>query len=185
MEAQSRGAPAARQCAPAAIEGLSLLEGVFPPVNERFSISEAETMVRDRFEEAAMKVSDLTLRRYPDEVVFIVRVPEGDLPRAAVIGNALDADLADAGIDGFVTVRSAVTDEPSSTASALKKGVHEARATALVQLISARSRTSEIQPSLSYVRDAAANIAVATAPRHHLVFGRRGAGKTSLMVEAK
>ena len=33
--------------------------------------------------------------------------------------------------------------------------------------------------------DTAATIAAATAARHHLLFGRRGAGKTALLVEAK
>ena len=143
-------------------------------------------MVRERFEEAAIEVSDLSLRQYPDEVVFIVRVLEHDVRRAAAIGNALDRDLVAAGLEAFVTVRRESIDlSTGHVRAALKQGVHEPRATELVQLISARSRTSEAQPSLSYVRDAAANIAVATAPRHHLIFGRRGAGKTSLMVETK
>jgi hypothetical protein len=153
-------------------------------VSDYFGVSEAEEMIRDRFAEIGIEIVDLATRSYPDEVVFIVQVLTEDLPQAAEIGNALDRDLFEGGIQGFITVRSAPETQPRPITT-LKRGVHETLATELVQLISARSRTSDIQPSLSYVRDAAANIAVATAPRNHLIFGRRGAGKTSLMVETK
>lgn len=42
-----------------------------------------------------------------------------------------------------------------------------------------------MQPSLSYVPDVKNNIALATSPRHHLIFGRRGSGKTALLAETK
>src|ERR1019366_2332722 len=51
--------------------------------------------------------------------------------------------------------------------------------------MNARARTSEAQPSLRYVADVAERISLAVAPRHHLVFGRRGVGKTALLLEAK
>jgi hypothetical protein len=154
-------------------------------VTDALSPGSARALVQQRFDDAQLDIVDLSVRQYPDEAVFIVLVNESDLPRAAALGNELDLALAEGGLAGFVTVRSAPAEKAVGAAGALKMGVHEARATELIQLVSARSRTSEIQPSLSYVRDAAANIAVAVAPRHHLVFGRRGAGKTSLLVEAK
>jgi hypothetical protein len=64
-------------------------------------------------------------------------------------------------------------------------GVHDDRIPALVELMNARARTSETQPSLRYVADVAERISLAVAPRHHLVFGRRGVGKTALLLEAK
>ena len=57
--------------------------------------------------------------------------------------------------------------------------------TELANLLRARSRTSEAQPSLSYVPDTAQSILTVITPQHHLIFGRRGTGKTALMVEAK
>ena len=64
-------------------------------------------------------------------------------------------------------------------------GSKDPKATELANLLIARARTSERQPSLSYVPDTAQNILTAITPRHHLIFGRRGTGKTALMVEAK
>src|SRR5262249_39696951 len=43
----------------------------------------------------------------------------------------------------------------------------------------------EVQPSLSYVRDAELNLSTITATRHQFIFGRRGAGKSALLVEAR
>ena len=75
--------------------------------------------------------------------------------------------------------------EGKSRPTRLKDGVKDPKATELANLLTARSRTSEVQPSLSYVADTAQNLLTAITPRHHLIFGRRGTGKTALMVEAK
>ncbi|EOD64367.1 hypothetical protein H480_32203 [Amycolatopsis vancoresmycina DSM 44592] len=55
----------------------------------------------------------------------------------------------------------------------------------LVKLLEARSRTSDALPSLRYVEDPRASLAAATATRHQIVYGRRGVGKTALLVESK
>jgi len=144
---------------------------------------QAQDIVTRRFADAALDVWELTLRQYPDETIFVVVVAEEDLAEAAEIGNAIDRELDMLGFKGFVTVRrGSPADAP---AKARVTGVHDDRATELVRLITSRSRTSEAQPSLAYVRDAAANAAAVSAPRHHLIFGRRGAGKTALMVEVR
>jgi hypothetical protein len=144
---------------------------------------EAKHLVEDQLTSAGIPIIDISVREYPDEMFVIVT--KDDLPRAAEIGNRLDGILHEQGIDGFVTMRVGAHEPPATTPTSLTKGVHDQRVSELVRLLTARSRTSEIQPSLSYVPDAAANISKVTAPRHHLIFGRRGAGKTSLMVEAK
>ena len=59
------------------------------------------------------------------------------------------------------------------------------RITSFLELIDARSRASGAQSNLHYVQDVASNLKLCLAPRHHLIFGRRGVGKTALMVEAK
>ena len=142
-----------------------------------------ETVVRDRFAAASIPVVAIELRRYPDETIVIVRVAESDSSAAVDLSNSIDRDLQSVGFNGFVTIRR--EQSPEGASGTLDKGVADARATELANLLTARSRTSEIQPSLSYIRDAAQNIVTATTPRHHLIFGRRGAGKTALMVEAK
>ena len=64
-------------------------------------------------------------------------------------------------------------------------GVGDERVPDLIALIASRARTSEAAASLSYVPDAAANLERVQSRRHNLVFGRRGAGKTALMLEAR
>jgi len=145
---------------------------------------DAETLVRDRFEESGIDYR-LSVRSYPEETIFVVSVSAEDLSRAAIIGNTLDAKLEDLGYDGFVTVRKASGSEKPSATNPTSSGVHDSRVINLISLIASRSRTSEMQPSLAYVRDLAGSVSHVTAPRHYLIFGRRGAGKTALMVEAK
>jgi hypothetical protein len=143
-----------------------------------------ETIVRNAFSSAGLQSFDVELKRYPEETIFIVTVPEDDLEAAAKVGNDLDGVLASRGFDGFVTVRRR-TVPPTSKPAGRVTGVHDSRTSELVRQLQARSRASETQPSLSYVKDTVASLAKVAAPRHHLVFGRRGAGKTALLVEAK
>ena len=143
-----------------------------------------ERLVRERFELAGLRVADVERKDYPDETILVIRVPPGDLEAAANLGNTIDQELHSFGFDGFVVVRT-TSDATTTRAGKLEGGVADPRAFELVNLLTARSRTSEIQPSLSYIRDSAQNVLRAVTPRHHLIFGRRGAGKTALMVEAK
>jgi hypothetical protein len=143
------------------------------------------SIMRKRFSDQGIDVVDIQVRSYPDETNYIVYVDEEDLGRAAEIGNNLDQEMADAGLNAFTIVRRAPEEIVAEVSKPLLSGVQDSRATDLTRLIAARSRVSEIQPSISYVKDAAASISAVTAPRHHLIFGRRGAGKTALLVEAK
>lgn len=142
--------------------------------------------IQERFLAEGVEPLDISVRAYPDEINYIVLVPAEALGSAALVGNALDEELAiSAALPSFVIVRKGTAQPAASNPDPLKLGVHDPRATDLIRLISARSRVSLAQPSLSYVRDARANLAAVTAARHHLVFGRRGAGKTALLVEAR
>lgn len=141
-------------------------------------------VVRKAFEEAGIELHSLDRREFPEETIFIAKVSENDMDSAVALGNQLDSQLQDAGFDGFVTIRRASVAGQRSK-GAMSQGVADPRATDLINLLATRSRTSEAQPSLSYIPDAIQNISAATAARHHLIFGRRGAGKTALMVETK
>lgn len=143
-----------------------------------------EPLIRGRFAKEGIEVLTIETRDYPEETIFVVRVYEDDIEKASKVGNEVDRDLSSQGIEGFITIRKAKQDA-IFVSQRVEGGVQDRRATDLINLITARSRTSEIQPSLSYIPDAAKNISVVTAARHHLIFGRRGAGKTALMVEAK
>lgn len=143
----------------------------------------ADQLVKARFGEAGLRPLSIEKRAYPDETIFVVLVSSEDYAAAGSTGNAIDRELAAMNFKGFVTVRKA---ESASTAThALVGGVADSKVSELINLIAARSRTSEVQPSLEYIPDTARNIEAVLAPRHQLIFGRRGAGKTALMVEAK
>jgi hypothetical protein len=129
-------------------------------------------------------ILDISQRLYPDEVIYIVTVPDSVFNPAVRVGNDVDDALAIGGLRAFVTVRRAKSAVAAKVAR-LKNGVHDGRVIELAGLISSRSRTSESQPSLAYVPNIQTSLASISAPRHHLIFGRRGAGKTALMVEAK
>jgi hypothetical protein len=143
-----------------------------------------ESVVRGAFAKARIDISELEIRSYPEETIYVVYVAPDALRAAVDLGNRIDEELTEAGSPAFVAVRQAA-DGPRRRPPALKLGVLDPRATELTQLLSERSRTSLAQPSLSYVPDIRSSLAAVTAPRHHLIFGRRGAGKTALMIEAK
>lgn len=130
-------------------------------------------------------VVDVSVRAYPEETNYVVYVDSADLARAAEIGNQLDDLISEPSRPAFVVVRAASTEQLAARApEPLRLGVADTRATELVKLISARSRVSKAQPSLYYIRDVRSSVSAVTAGRHHLIFGRRGAGKTALLVEA-
>lgn len=143
-----------------------------------------ETLIQDRFSEARVNVQSIERRDYPGEIIFVIYADELQFAEAAQLGNKIDHELESLGVKGFVTVRKAEPNQVAAT-SRLKLGVADPLVNQLMNLITARSRTSEAQPSLAYIPDAANNLLTVVAPRHHLIFGRRGAGKTALMVEAK
>lgn len=146
-------------------------------------IAQIEAAFRERI---GVTVQDIRVRTYPDEVNYLVFVAEEDLHESVKLGNQLDEELAQLGVQTFVIVRKASKELSVATGKGrVKSGVRDSRATDLIRLISARSRVSTSQPSLAYVRDAQSNLSAVTAARHHLVFGRRGAGKTALLVEAR
>ena len=146
---------------------------------------EARSVIAGEFESHGIVVEELLTREYPQETVFVVHVRERDLSSAAKLGNALDTQLQHRGFTGFVTVRSLPDSDLKKATERKTAGVSDERVPDLIALISSRARTSEAQPSLHYVPDAAANLARVQSRRHSLVFGRRGAGKTALMLEAK
>ena len=145
---------------------------------------DTETIIQNGFSEAGIEIQSIERKDYPEESIFVVYVTEDDFDKAAIVGNSLDPELAQKGFNGFVVVRK-LEREGKSRLTRLKDGVKDPKATELANLLTARSRTSEVQPSLSYVADTAQNLLTAITPRHHLIFGRRGTGKTALMVEAK
>lgn len=135
--------------------------------------------VRSEFLRHGVNAVEFQERVFPGETIYIVKVLEADFDGAIKIANELDQLIE----GGFVTVKRA--DPQVDRKRTPVKSVQDDIITDLVGLLNSRSRTSEQLPSLQYVRDAAENLNIALSPRHHLIFGRRGVGKTALMVEAK
>ena len=138
-----------------------------------------QQLVENAFRKERIPFQRVDVRRYPGEAIVVVEVSDC-FDEAVALANRLDPDIE----DGFITVRRSKLTEESDTPARVSS-VTDSRVTALIELLNSRSRTSESQPSLRYVEDAAKRIRVATSTRHNLIFGRRGVGKTALMLEAK
>jgi hypothetical protein len=138
-----------------------------------------ESRVRQAFEQGGVSVTSVEVRHFPGEQIVVVEVAS-EYDRALRIAGELDLQVP----NGFVTIRRV---QGNALASLRKpvSAVDDIRVTSLIELLNARSRTSEAQPSLRYIEGAAQRLGVAMTARHHLIFGRRGVGKTALMLEAK
>ncbi|MEY1590688.1 ATP-binding protein [Burkholderia sp. Bmkn7] len=121
----------------------------------------------------------IQIRTFPGEIIAIVEV-EHNYQRAIEVAQELDSQIE----NGFVTVRQVKSGGSKKDYKAVT-GVHDPRVGDLLSLLSTRSRTSESQPSLRYIQDVEERLSVAITPRHHLIFGRRGVGKTSMLLEAR
>lgn len=141
-----------------------------------------EEAIRRSFAQAGIDLQDVVVRQFPDETVYVLEVATSDVARAAEIAARVDLDLTAANVRAFTTVRGVAQ---ATKLTPLKGGIQDARVVHLVNLLIERSRASESQASLSYIRDAGSNLAKVMSRRHNLVFGRRGAGKSALLVEAK
>jgi Cdc6-like AAA superfamily ATPase len=137
-------------------------------------------LVRLAFKNAGILLADCIVRRFPGETIVVVEVYESDFGSALPVANELDGKIE----NGFVTVKKVSSDRPASPISRATS-LLDPRVNDLIELLNARSRTSEQQPSLKYVRDAAHTLNIAVSRRNHLIFGRRGVGKTALMLESK
>lgn len=141
--------------------------------------------------DSGIEVARVDERSFPEERWLIVYVPEASMlaaqSTAGVIERALNTSPEHAEIDAgswVVTFRPAPVEAPQR--ALLPKGrLFTREVDQLVQLLEARSRTSDALPSLNYVEDPRASLAAVGASRHHLIYGRRGVGKTALLLEAK
>jgi hypothetical protein len=147
------------------------------------SEASVQQMVLDRFRRSGIEPVSSQVRSFPGEVIVVIEV-DREYERALEIARELDGQIP----SGFVTVRLASSSKKAHIRKEAGKqvsGVHDDRIPGLLELMNARARTSEAQPSLRYVADVAETLKLAVAPRHHLIFGRRGVGKTALLLEAK
>jgi AAA ATPase domain len=138
-----------------------------------------QQLVLDRFRESGLEPIAIEVKSFPGETIVVVEV-DREHDRAIDIARELDSEIE----SGFVTVRRSTSRKTAEQRTPVQS-VHDDRIPRLIELMNARARTSEAQPSLRYVPDVAERKALAVSPRHHLVFGRRGVGKTALLLEAR
>jgi len=143
--------------------------------------------------------SDITIistehRSFPGERWLLVSVSPGQVAAAQGMAGQIEERLAahsDARDEAFVVMfrpgndHETSDEEPQRRDSARRGRLYEQTVDQLVQLLEARSRTSVALPSLRYVEDPRASLSAVAAPRHHVIYGRRGVGKTALLLEAK
>ena len=134
--------------------------------------------IRGPFSQRDIYVRNVDVKSYPGEVIAVVHVPEDQFSDALSVASDVDDD--DDNI--LITVKKYKDiDKPKYNSV---KDVFDDRITSLIALLSEKSRVSEGNPSLKYIRDINQNLDLCMTPRHHLIFGRRGVGKSALMVEA-
>lgn len=126
-------------------------------------------------------------RDFPGEHWYIAYVaPENILVAQASAGTVEDSLNRTSGLEQkFVLAFRPETPEPQTSLSAREGRLSDSKIDQLIQLLEARSRTSDALPSLQYVEDPRASLAAVGATRHQLIYGRRGVGKTALLLEAK
>lgn len=143
-------------------------------------------LVRSVLEAVGVRVEDIQVRDYPGEKNYLVFVPKESVPEAAKHSGDLESRLAVDGSEVYVIIRPYSDPKgPAKVKQPALTSLADKRVTELVALVSARSRVSAAEPSLIYVPNARGSLSAVTAARHHLIFGRRGAGKTALLVEAR
>jgi Cdc6-like AAA superfamily ATPase len=135
-------------------------------------------LVLKKFQSRGIDVVTVSERKFPGETIVVVEV-SNKYQEALEVASELDASIE----HGFVTVKRAQANSGGNKHRVTS--VRDERVTSLIEMLNSRSRTSESRPSLGYVADATEQLRVAVTPRNHLVFGRRGAGKTALLLEAK
>lgn len=150
-----------------------------------------EDYVRDVLAESGVTLSRVEEKTFPEERWLVAYVPEPSVlaaqSTAAEIERVLNSSPEYADSRGAAWV---VAFRPEAKAVEAEEGTPKGRlftreVDQLIQLLEARSRTSDALPSLNYVEDPRASLAAVAASRHHLIYGRRGVGKTALLLEAK
>lgn len=148
-----------------------------------------EDLLSSTLAAAGIHVDNVEERTFPGERWLITYVGEGSVVAAQSLAGSLEQTLNkqnENDASSFVVViRPSVAIEAPIVAPVRRGRLAERDIDQLVQLLEARSRTSDALPSLHYVEDPRASLAAVGASRHQLVYGRRGVGKTALLLEAK
>ncbi|MFJ8711367.1 hypothetical protein ACIREB_34815 [Streptomyces anulatus] len=146
-------------------------------------------MISSALEEANISIIKVDERSFPGERWFVVWVNEDALVAAQSLAGSIEQALNEASDAAnhslVVTFRPHRVEVKKPEEEKSKSPLSGPKVDQLIQLLEARSRTSDALPSLKYMEDPRASLPAIGASRHHLVYGRRGVGKTALLLEAK
>ncbi|WP_280433059.1 hypothetical protein [Nocardia brasiliensis] len=149
------------------------------------AVDETRRLLRD----ANIEVIRVDERKFPGEHWLVAFVSAESLTVAQSLASTVEQHLNNlhSKDSSLFTVVFRVPPSSAQSTETSADGGRLARddVTRLIQLLEARSRTSDALPSLSFVEDPRASLAAVVASRHHLIYGRRGVGKTTLLLEAK
>jgi hypothetical protein len=150
-------------------------------------LEELDASLTRLFAEAGVGNVTIDHREFPDEHWAVVHVPVSLLVASQAVvpeAESLVREVFLPPTEAIVVVRplapSEALHEHEDSGQLARPAVDQ-----LIQLLEARSRTSDALPSLRYVEDPRASLSVVSVQRHHIVYGRRGVGKTALLLEAK
>lgn len=138
-------------------------------------------------QEAGVDQFRLEERVFPGERWLVVYVPQDKLLTAQAMAGKLEEELTEPGATSaqVVVFRPAPVLQDQPTEERNRGRLANKDVDQLIQLLEARSRTSDALPSLQYMEDPRASLGSLGASRHQIIFGRRGVGKTALLLEAK
>ncbi|WP_432170783.1 AAA family ATPase [Streptomyces sp. 1222.5] len=153
------------------------------------SASDYEARIERVLSDADISIVRVEERSFPGERWFLVWVDENSIAAAQSLAGTIEQELNsvhDTENESLaVTFRPHRAEVERPRASASNSALGSSKVDQLIQLLEARSRTSDALPSLKYMEDPRASLVAIGASRHHLVYGRRGVGKTALLLEAK
>lgn len=140
--------------------------------------------------ERALVGADVTVeaieeRRFPGELFIVVTVPPSEVSAATAEAYALELPDTPEGESVLISVRAGNERSDAAPIPRAVKGLSDSRVDKMIELVTSHSRSSLANPSLEYIQEGQANLSRLISARHCFVFGRRGAGKTALMVEGK
>lgn len=145
--------------------------------------------LRQVLSQAGIAVQSVDERAFPGERWLIAHVPADKLLLAqSLVGDAeqhLNALSHDREYPISLMFRPYKEDADDETPVERRGRLAGVKIDQLIRLLEARSKTSDALPSLKYVEDPRASLAAVAASRHQLIYGRRGVGKTALLLEAK
>ncbi|WP_156297379.1 hypothetical protein [Mycobacterium paragordonae] len=140
---------------------------------------------------AGVRDADIKFREFPDEYFAVVTVSQDQVATVDTLSDQIQHATAKA-INAVIStitvlVRGDHSENLHSQQDALPRlgRLADPKIDQLIRLLEARSRTSVTVPSLQYKEDPRASVSSAAEARNHLVFGRRGVGKTALLLEVR